>query len=115
MLWEMALTLLLLVLVVLVILLIPTVLQLRVTLSRISKLAENLNNDLPEILSNVRQISGHTSRAAENLNDVVSDVSDFEKKISKQLKEPAFEAAASLAGLLQGIHTFVTYFVKKKK
>jgi len=115
MVWEMALTLLLLVLTVFVILLIPTILELRKTLSKMSKLAENLNNDLPDIMENVKQISGHATSATERLNGVVDDVADFEYKISKELKEPAFEAIASIAGLLTGIQTFVTYFIKKNK
>ncbi len=115
MVWEMALVLLMLVFIVLVIILIPVVLELRKTLSKIAKLADNLNHDLPEILDNVRHISGNTTRATDKLNEVIVDVVDFEKKISKELKEPVFEAAASIAGLLKGIQTFVTYFVKSKK
>jgi predicted PurR-regulated permease PerM len=112
---EMALVLLFLVLIVFIILLIPAVLELRKTLSKISNLAETLNKDLPEILENIRDISENANNTTEKLNNVVSDVAEFEKKISNEIKEPALEAAANIAGLIQGIQTFVTYFVKKKK
>jgi uncharacterized protein YoxC len=114
MVWEMALVLLILVAIVFLILLIPAVLELRKTLSRLSTLAENVNKDLPEILYNVRNISQNTTTATEKISTVVSDIAEFENKISQEIKEPAMEAAASIAGLLQGLQTFLTYFVKKK-
>ena len=89
-------------------------LELRKTLSRLSNLAENVNKDLPEILSNIRDISENTNHTTEKINGVVSDVAEFEKKISNEIKEPALEAAASIAGLLQGLQTFFAYFVKRK-
>jgi uncharacterized protein YoxC len=114
MVWEMALILLILVTIVFIILLIPAVLELRKTLSRLSVLSENINKDLPEILNNVRSISENTTQATNKIGAVVSDVAEFEQKISKEIKEPALEAAASITGLLQGLQTFLTYFVKKK-
>jgi len=113
--WELFLVLLLFALTILVIFLIPTILELRKTLANVAKLANNLNKDLPEILENVKIVSGHTTKATERINEVVADVADFERRISKEIKEPAFEAVASIAGLLSGIQTFLTYFVKRKK
>jgi len=115
MVWEMVLVLLILVLIVFILLLIPAVLELRKTLSKLSNLTDTLNKDLPEILDNIRDISENTNHTTEKLHTFVSDVAEFEKKISNEIKEPALEAAASIAGLLQGIQTFVTYFVKRKK
>jgi len=114
MVWEMALVLLILVSIVFIIMLIPTVLELRKTLSRLSNLAENVNKDLPEILNNIKEISDNTSHTTDKINAVVSDVAEFEKKISNEIKEPAMEAAATIAGLLQGLQTFLTFFAKRK-
>ena len=113
--WEMVMTLLVLIVIVFIILLIPSVLELRKTLARMTKLADTVNKDLPEILKNIRDISENANHTTERLNTVVTDVAEFEKKISSEIKEPALEAAASIAGFLQGIQTFITYFVKKKK
>jgi uncharacterized protein YoxC len=115
MVWEMGLVLLILVLIVFIILLIPSVLELRKTLSKLSNLADTINKDLPDILNNIRKISENTNHTTEKLNTVISDVAEFEKKISNEIKEPALEVAASIAGLLQGIQTFVAYFINRKK
>ena len=76
--------------------------------------SKNINKDLPEILSNIRDISENTSHTTDKINAVVSDVAEFEKKISNEIKEPAMETVANIAGLLQGLQTFFAYFVKRK-
>ena len=114
-LWEVALVMLLLVLTVLALLLIPTILDLKRALSKISILAENLNHDLPDILHNISRISGQASRAGEKLGDAVEDLVEIERKISKEVKQPLLETAGTIAGILRGAQAFFTYFIKKHK
>jgi len=114
MVWEIALIILLLVASVFIILLIPTILELRKTLSRITTLANNLNSELPEILTNVTRITEHVNSASDKINYAVDDLVEVEKKITREVKKPALEAAASIAAFLQGIQTFLNYMMQKK-
>ena len=115
MVWEIALTILLLILTVLVILLIPTVVQLYRTLKKFNKSLDEINHDLPQIMENLEEITDHASRASRRIDHAVDDVADIQQKISDELKEPALDTIATLAGVFKGFQTFVTYFVKKRK
>lgn len=115
MVWEVALVIFLLVFTVLIILLIPTVVSLFKTLAKLSKTLDEANRGLPQILENIAEITDHTSRATKKVNHVVGDIVEFEQKISDEIREPALEAFATLAGLFRGLQTFLTYFIRKKK
>jgi predicted PurR-regulated permease PerM len=115
MVWEIALVVLLLVLTVLVILLIPTVVQLFKTLQKFNKTLDEINRDLPQIMENLEEITDHTSRATRRIDHAIDDVVEIQQKISDELKEPALDTIATLAGVFKGLQTFVTYFVKKRK
>jgi len=115
MLWEYALVILILVLTVFVILLIPTVVQFFRTLQKFSKTLDEVNQDLPQIMDNLEEITDYTSRTTRKINNAVGDVMDVQQKISDELKEPALDTIATLAGLFKGVQTFVTYFMKKRK
>jgi len=114
MVWEIALVILLLVLTVLVILLIPTVLSLLKTLAKISTLTDNINRDLPHILQNIDKLTDQASKASERISGAVGDIVEIEQKISNEIKQPVIEVAATLAGILKGLQTFITYFIRKK-
>jgi uncharacterized protein YoxC len=115
MLWENALVILLLVLTVLVILLIPTVVQFYRALKKLNSTIDDVNRDLPQIMENLEEITSYTTRATRKINHAVDDVVDVQQKISDELKEPALDAIATLSGLVRGVHTFITYFIKKNK
>jgi len=115
MVWEIALIILLLVLTVLVILLIPTVVQFYRTLQKFNKTLDEINRDLPQIMENLEEITDHTSRATRGIDHAVDDVLEIQRKISDELKEPALDTIATLAGVFKGLQTFITYFVKKRK
>lgn len=110
---ETALVILILVAAVLLILLIPTILELRKSLSRIARLADNLNKELPEILENVNAITKQVNSASHKINYAVDDIVEVERKISHEIKKPVLEAAASIAGFLKGVQSFLNYFMKK--
>ena len=112
--WEIALIIFLLVSTVFVILLIPSILELRTTLKKISGLAENINKDLPRILENVNKISEHTTNASGKLNNAVGDIVEFEQKISKEIKQPVLDAATTIAAVMRGLQAFLAYFVQKR-
>jgi uncharacterized protein YoxC len=115
MVWEQALTILLLVLTVLAILMIPTVVQFYRALNKFNKTLDEINRDLPQIMENIEEITDHTSRAIRRIDHAVDDVIDIQQRISDELKEPALDTIATLAGMFKGLQTFVTYFVKKKR
>jgi hypothetical protein len=45
----------------------------------------------------------------------VGDITDIEKKISSEIKEPLLEVVGTLGGFLKALQIFATYFLKKKK
>ena len=57
MIWEIVLTLFFLALIVLVVMLVPVVMQLRQSLTKFNQAMDTLNKDLPEVMSNVNDIS----------------------------------------------------------
>jgi predicted PurR-regulated permease PerM len=113
MIWEIALVIFLLVLSVLIILLIPAVLNLIKTLARISELVENVNKDLPDILADISEITYQSSRASQRIHDAVDDIAAIERKVTREIKEPLLQAAASMGGFLKALQAFMTFFVKK--
>jgi ABC-type transporter Mla subunit MlaD len=115
MVWEIALAFFLLICSILILYLIPTVFEFRKTLAKITDVAAALQKDLPAILQNLNNLSSHVSSAGEKLESAVGDIVEIEQKISKEIKEPVFEAAATLAGLLKGLQAFITVLLKKKK
>ena len=114
MVWEIALVILLLVLTVLTILLIPTVVQFFRTLKKFNKTLDEINRDLPQIMANLEEITDHASRTTRRIDHAVDDVVEIQQKISDEIREPALDTIATLAGIFKGLQTFVTYFVKKK-
>jgi predicted PurR-regulated permease PerM len=114
-LWEAALVLFLVVLTVLVIILIPTVLNFRNTLKRVSKLIENVNKELPDIMADINDITYRTNVASEKIDHIVNDVTNIEKKISAEIKDPLFELIGTLGGFFKAMQIFFTYFVKRKR
>jgi predicted PurR-regulated permease PerM len=114
MVWEIALVVFLLVLSMLVLLLIPAVLQIRSTLSKVSTLIDGINGNLPKILNDVGQITGQAVKAGAMIQNAVDDLVDIERKISHEIKRPALEIAASLGTLLKTIQTLLSIFSRKK-
>jgi predicted PurR-regulated permease PerM len=115
MLWEVALVILLLVLTVLVILLIPTVVRFFRMLQKVNKTLNEINRNLPQIMENLEEITDHTVRTTRGIDHAVGDVLEIQQKISDELKAPALDTIATLAGMLKGLQTFMTYFIKRQK
>ena len=115
MLWEFALVILLLVLTVLVILLIPTVVRFFRILHKLNTTLDDINQDLPKIMENLEEISDHTARATRGIDRALGDILEIQQKFSAELKEPALDAIATMAGMFKGLQTFMTYFIKKHK
>jgi predicted PurR-regulated permease PerM len=114
MVWEIALVILLLVLTVLIILMIPTAVQFLRTLQKFNKTLDEVNRDLPQIMEHLEEITDYTARASRRINHAVDDVVEIQQKISNELKEPALDTIATIAGMFKGLQTFLTYFVKKR-
>ena len=82
MLWEFAFVFFLVALTVLVFLTIPSVLELRTTLKRINKTLGILNEDLPDILKNVKDVSETVNSATDKLDAAVKNVVEIEQLVS---------------------------------
>ena len=115
MVWEIALAFFLLICSILILYLIPTVFEFKKTLSKITDVADTLQKDLPTILKNINNLSTQASKTGEQLQGVVEDIVAIEQRVTKEIKEPLLEAAATFAGLLKGLQTFVAVLLKKKK
>jgi len=114
MVWEIALVVFLLVLSMLTLLLIPVVLQLRITLSKISALVEGINKNLPNILNDVNQVTTQVAKAGLQIQNAVDDIVDIERRISHGIKRPTVEIAASLGALIKSIQTILSLFSRKR-
>ncbi len=115
MIWEMALAIFLLVLSVLVILLIPTVLNLNRTLSKLSHTLDTVNKDLPDIMVDISDLTYNAAFSSEKISDTIGDIAELEQKMSREIKRPLLEAAATLGGFLQGIQAFLNLVSRKIK
>jgi uncharacterized protein YoxC len=115
MVWEIALAFFLLICSILIIYLIPTLFEFRRTLAKISDVAATLNKDLPGILENLNHLSSHANDAGEKLKGAVGDIVELEQRVSKEIKEPILEAAATIAGVLKGLQAFMAVLMKRKK
>jgi len=100
-LWEFAFVVFLVSLMFLVFLTIPSVLELRKTLRRVNKTLSILNEDLPGILKNVRDISDNVSSASTKLDTTVKNVVELEQLVSKEIKQPLQNIAQTIATVLQ--------------
>ncbi len=54
-------------------------------------------------------------RVSKRVDDVVSDVVDMEQRLMREVRQPVFEAAASISGLMKGVQAFASYFMKRKQ
>ena len=99
--WEIAFVVFLLSLTVLVYLTIPVVLRLKDTLKKTNKTLDLLNEDLPEILDNMAEISGTLSDVSKKVESTVDDVVALEQLVSKEIKEPLQNIANTIGMLLQ--------------
>ena len=70
-LWELALVMLLLVLSVLVIYLIPAIINFNRLVKKISKTADVLNDDLPDILYDVSEITYNASHTTKSIGKTI--------------------------------------------
>jgi uncharacterized protein YoxC len=100
-LWEIAFVIFLLSLTVLVYLLIPTISEFRRTLKRVNRALAILNDDLPDILRNVNDISETVNSASRKLEASVKDVVELEHLLSKEIKQPLQNIAQTIATILQ--------------
>jgi uncharacterized protein YoxC len=114
MVWEIAFVIFLLSLTVLTYLLIPVVLRFRDTLGRVNKTLDAVNEDLPEILKNVKDISQRVDGIVDTAEKTVQDVSQLEYTISKEIKEP-LQNIAQVVGTLIQIMNKVFYRPQTKK
>lgn len=99
--WEIAFVVFLLSLTVLVYLTIPVVLRLKDTLKKTNTALDLLNEDLPEILDNVAEISGTLTTVSKKVETTIDDVAELEHLVSKEIKEPLQNIATTIGMLLQ--------------
>jgi uncharacterized protein YoxC len=112
----------------LVVFLIPTVIQLRRSAKEIEKVTGHLNQQLPEILENVnnitsnlnsilssgRQQAARLGEATNNIKLMVDDIVGFEKKVKTQIEHPLLETLITLTAITKAIRTFLVIFLNRK-
>jgi uncharacterized protein YoxC len=108
--WETALVLLILSATILVILLIPTIFQLRQSLKKMDQTFDTLNADLPELLSDLKDIGNSFSNVSQTIGSITDDLAEMEQTVVKEIKEPLQNAAAIIGSILK-----FGYRLKKKK
>lgn len=112
--WEFALVIFLLVLSVLLIYLIPAVINLNRAAKKFTKTIDTVNEDLPDILYDISEMTYSASNSIKRVENTINNLGEMEKTFSNEIKRPILEAASTLAGFLQAIQTFISFFVKKK-
>ena len=99
--WETALVLLILSATILIILLIPIVIQFKQTLKKMNQTFDTLNADLPELLTDLRDVGASFSNVSQILENITDDVAELEHTVVSQIKEPLQNVASFIGSLLQ--------------
>lgn len=99
--WPIVLTLFFLGLIVLIILLIPVILQVRESLSKLNQALDTVNKDLPMVMTNVSDVSKTLNIASVKIEGAVDSFSDLEKTINQQIRVPLKTIASIIATLLK--------------
>jgi predicted PurR-regulated permease PerM len=99
--WETALVLLILSLTILFILLIPIVFQFKYTLKKMDQTFDTLNADLPELLSDLRDVGASFSNVSQTLENITDDVAELEQTVVTEIKEPLQNVASFIGSVLQ--------------
>lgn len=121
MLWEISLLIIGISFLLLVIFAIPTLRQIRATAKKIESTSTELNQRLPDILENVKNLSLHVSETSggiknqmENVSGIVhsvqgmvDDIVNFEKSIKHDIGNPIIDLVSTLTALVKGFTTFI--------
>jgi ABC-type transporter Mla subunit MlaD len=99
--WPIVLILFFLGLTVLIILLIPVILQVKESLSRLNQALDILNKDLPTVMTNVSDVSKTLNIASVKIEGAVDSFSDLERTINQQIRVPLKTIASIIATLLK--------------
>jgi len=99
--WPIVLTLFFLGLTVLIILLIPVILQVKESLSRLNQALDIVNKDLPTVMTNISDVSKTLNIASVKIEGAVDSFSDLEKTINQQIRVPLKTIASIIATLLK--------------
>ena len=122
--WQIIALLLVIALIVLIAYVIPMMIQLRRSLQKLGDMAENLDNHLPKIMENVENIStdlttilassrGHVDTigvAANQLKDMVTDISSMEKRVRTQVEKPLVQSIATVAAVARAAQAFISVY-----
>lgn len=101
MVWETVLIFVSLMFLVLITLAIPILLRLKDTLRKANTTMDILNKDLPDVLSNLNEITGTLNNTTKKIETTIDDVVEIERMVSKEIKQPLQNIASSIATLLQ--------------
>ena len=86
---------------VLVIFIIPVVYKFRETLKGVNRTLDVVNEDLPDILANVHDVTDSVNSASKKIDKVVGDISELEQLILTDIKAPLQNIAKAITMLLQ--------------
>jgi uncharacterized protein YoxC len=100
---------------------IPTLRQIRATAKKIESTSTELNQRLPDILENVKNLSLHVSETSGGIRNQVENVSgmvhsvqgvvdnivNFEKSIRHEIENPIIDLVSTLTALVKGFRSFL--------
>ena len=73
-----------------------------------------LNEDLPDILKNVKDVSETVNSATDKLDTAVKNVVEIEQLVSKEIRQPLQNIAQTIATILQIINKIFHWKSSKK-
>lgn len=112
----------------LVLFLIPSIIQLRKSARRIEEVSGHLNQQLPEILKNVNQISSNLNfilssgrqqaeklgEAASSIKIMVDDIVDFETKLRHRVEDPLIETLTTITAITKAVRAFLAILLNRR-
>ena len=73
-----------------------------------------MNEDLPDILKNVKDVSETVNSATDKLDAAVKNVVEIEQMVSKEIRQPLQNIAQTIATILQIINKVFHWKTSKK-
>ncbi len=106
--WEIAFVVFLAALTALVVLLIPIVLQIKESVGKLNQTLDTVNKDLPEVMSNLKDLSGNLTNTTIKVETAISSLAEIEEAFTHQIKArlatlgSALSTVIKLVGVLSG-------------
>ena len=129
MIWEISTLLVAIAVVILVAFLVPALIQFKRSMRRVEEISNDLNGHLPNIMSNLDDITDNLSEimgsarnqvetletAVTEVKGLVDDVVGMERKLKKQLDSPLVRTVGTIAAAAKAAQVFMNAFGARNK